>query len=125
MISWATSHAAIFLTIVLTVYGQLIIKWRVSLAGPFPDALDEKALALLSLLLTPWVISGFVAAFAASICWMAAVSRFELSYAYPFMSLSFVLVYACSITLMGEAATWSKSVGMAFIVVGIVIVSKG
>ena len=29
-------YVYIFITIVLTVYGQLIVKWQVNLAGPFP-----------------------------------------------------------------------------------------
>jgi len=43
-------------------------------------------------LFDPLIFSGFASAFIASFFWMAAMTKFELSYAYPFMSRVFVLV---------------------------------
>ena len=74
----------IFGTIFFTVYGQLIIKWRISPYGPLPDRLIEKVQFLLHVLLDPYIISGFVAAFIASFFWMAAMTKFDLSFAYPY-----------------------------------------
>ena len=56
----------ILLTIVLTAYGQLAIKWQVGLAGPLPDSPEQKFGYFLRLLLNPWVISAIAAAFASS-----------------------------------------------------------
>ena len=114
----------IALTIVFTVYGQMIIKWQVNLAGEFPPELGDKALFLVRLLLNPWVISSFAAAFVASLTWMAAMTQFELSFAYPFMSLSFVLVMVLSIMFMGEAFTWNKVIGTLIIIVGLIIINR-
>ncbi len=115
----------IALTILFTVYGQIIIKWQVNLAGDFPTVSSEKIWFLIKLLLNPWVISGFVGAFLASLAWMAAVSKFPLNYAYPFMSLSFVLVLLFSPILLNESIGIQKIIGMIFIVLGIVISSQG
>jgi multidrug transporter EmrE-like cation transporter len=57
----------------------------------------------------------------ASLTWIAALSKFELSFAYPFMSLSFVLVFALSWYFFGETFTWAKVVGLALIVAGVTI----
>ena len=85
------------LTVLFTVYGQLIIKWQVNLAGVLPASLSGKAIFLFHLFLNPWIISSLLSAFFAALCWMSAMSKLELSYAYPFMSLSFVLVFILSI----------------------------
>jgi multidrug transporter EmrE-like cation transporter len=118
------NHIYIFLTVFFTVYGQMIIKWQVSLAGAVPDEIMPKLQFLLSLLLKPWVISGYASALLASITWMAAVSKFPLSYAYPFMSLAFVLVLFLSSIFFYESITLPKTIGMAFIVLGIIVGSQ-
>ena len=112
-------------TVLFTVYGQIVLKWQVGLAGPLPDASMEKVTFLLRLLLNPWVLSGFVAAFVASLAWMAAMTRFQLSYAYPFMSLNFVLVLGLSAWLFQEPISFAKVVGITLVVMGIVVGSQG
>lgn len=119
------AHLYILLTIVFTVYGQLIIKWQVNSAGSFPIELSEKLFFFLKLLLNPWVISSFVCAFLAALSWMAAMTKFPLSYAYPFVSLTFVLTVICASIFFNEAITVPKLVGMGAIVAGIIIGSQG
>lgn len=113
------------MTIVLTSYGQLIIKWQANLFKPATEGLLSRLPGVLQLLLQPWIISAFVAAFAASLCWMLAVSRLELSKAYPFMALNFLLVCIAAIPLFGESFTVAKGVGLAAVVVGLIILSQG
>jgi len=117
-------YVYILLTILFTVYGQLVIKWQVSKAGAMPAAVNAKALFLLHLLLNLWVVSGLVAALIAALAWMAAMTKFNLSFAYPFMSLSFVFVLALSIWLFGEPLTPHKVIGMAFVIIGLFISSR-
>lgn len=119
------AYIYILFTIILTVYGQIVIKWQVNSAGAFPGVTVDKILFILRLLLNPWVISSFLGAFLASLTWMAALTKFPLSFAYPFMSLSFVLVMVLSCIFFYEPITIPKAVGMGLIVVGIIIGSQG
>ena len=119
------SYVYVFLTILLTVYGQLIIKWQVAGAGVFPAEPGDKFLFLARLLLNPWIISALAAALAAAIAWMAAMTKLDLSHAYPFTSLAFVLVVLCSAWLFHEPLTVPKMAGLALIVAGIAIGSQG
>lgn len=119
------NHIYILMTIILTVYGQLIIKWQVSLAGAMPVESMDKIWFMVRLLLNPWIISGFASAFLAAISWMGAMSKFPISYAYPFMSLAFVLVLILSNIFFKEPITMGKSIGMGFIVLGIIWGSQG
>jgi drug/metabolite transporter (DMT)-like permease len=79
---------------------------------------------IVGLLLNPWIVSGFVAAFAASIAWMGAMTKFELSHAYPFMSLNFVLVLLGAAWFFHEPVTPSKIAGIALIVLGVLVGSR-
>jgi multidrug transporter EmrE-like cation transporter len=120
------NYLYIALTILFTVYGQMIIKWQAAQAGPLPAGTGDKFGFLLRLvLLNPWVLSGLFAAFLASLTWAAAMTKFPLSHAYPFMSLAFVLVLFLSALLLHEPLTWPKVVGMSLIIMGIIISSKG
>jgi multidrug transporter EmrE-like cation transporter len=121
----ASGFVYIALTVLFTVYGQLVLKWQVNLAGAMPDSVAAKIMFLFRLLSNFWVISGFAAAFLASLAWMAAMTKFQLSYAYPFMSLNFVLVFGLSAWLFHESVTLPKLIGLGLIVLGIVALSRG
>ncbi len=112
-------------TVVLTSYGQLVIKWQASAYTPTTNGLMGKLPPVIQLLVQPWVVSAFTAAFAASLCWMLAVSRLELSKAYPFMALNFLIVCIAAIPLFGETLTTAKIAGLAIVIVGLIVLSNG
>ena len=119
------SYVYVLCTVLLTVYGQIVIKWQVLGAGAFPEDPVEKLHFLARLLVNPWVISGYAAALLASVTWIAAMTRLELSHAYPFMSLAFVLVMLCSAWFFNEPITPMKIAGILLVVLGIVVGSQG
>ncbi len=114
----------IILTILLTAYGQLILKWRMNAIGVLPDALYEKLIFLIRAIFDPYIFSSFFAAFIASLTWMAALTKFELSFAYPFMSLAFAVVLVSSYFLLNESLTLNKAIGIVIIIIGLVVASK-
>ena len=117
------AYLLIALTIALTVYGQLVLKWQVSLSVANFDGTLGFAFYM-RLLFNPWVISGFAAAFGASLCWMGAISKMELSRAYPFMALNFVLVGLIAVPLFGEAFTLNKLIGLGLIIGGLLFFTQ-
>ena len=112
-------------TVFFTVYGQLVIKWQMSKVGELPALFWDKAFFLVAMFRNLWVLSAFIAAFLASLCWMAAMTKFDLSFAYPFMSLSFVLVLILSGAFFHEPINLAKVTGLSFIIVGIIISARG
>lgn len=120
-----TGHTYILATLVFTVYGQLVLKWQIAGAGPMPVAMPDKLAFLLKQLLNPWIVTGFVAAFLASLAWMAAMTRFDLNYAYPFMSLAFIIVMIFSILFLGESVTTPRVVGTLLVMAGLVVAARG
>ena len=109
-------------TIALTVYGQLVLKWRLDSIAPTLEGNMMSILrSLFSVVSDPFVLSGLAAAFLASLTWIMALNKQDLSIAYPFMSLNFVFVVAFSILLFGEAFTFQKVIGVSLIVIGTVI----
>jgi drug/metabolite transporter (DMT)-like permease len=108
-------------TVAFTVIGQLMLKWRMAVAGSLPDSLVGTILFLLQRLLDGWVLIGLLSAAAAAMCWMAALTTFELSRVYPFMATSFVLVLILSAPLLGEPISWGKVIGTLVVILGVVL----
>ena len=120
-----TGFAYVLGSVLFTVYGQIIVKWQVGKAGALPASFSERIPFFLSLIFNPWIMSGIFAGFCALLCWLAAMTKFELSYAYPFMSLAFVFVLVLSAVLFHEPLTVAKIMGVLLIIAGIVVGSRG
>ncbi len=114
----------ILATVLLTVYGQLVFKWRMDMKGAFPSNAINKLQYIFWAYLDPWIISGFLAALMASIFWSITLTKFELSFAYPFTSLSFILVFIFSIFLFKEAFTLSRLMGVLLIIGGLIVLAR-
>lgn len=112
--------------VAFTVYGQIVLKWRMNRNLELPEGVVTKVLFLARLILTdPFIFSGLASAFIASLFWMAAMTRFQISYAYPFMSLAFVFVLGFSVLLLGESLNIAKLGGTALILIGIAVLARG
>ena len=53
------------------------------------------------------------------------MTKFELSHAYPFMSLNFVVVLLLSGWLLNETLTVQKFAGVLLIVLGTIVAARG
>lgn len=118
-------HLYIFATLVLGVYSQLVIRWQVGLAGGLPENLEGKLFFIAKLLISPWVLSALTATFLSGVAWMMTMTKFEISYAYPWISLNFVIVLICGVLLFGENFSTAKAIGTLLIMAGIVVLARG
>jgi undecaprenyl phosphate-alpha-L-ara4N flippase subunit ArnF len=115
----------IFGTLFFTVYGQIVLKWRLSsLKVILPEGIWDKIIYLVKLIFDPFVFSGFASAFIASLFWMAAMTKFEITTAYPFMSIAPALVFLIGVLFFGEAYTIGKVLGLLLIILGIILTVK-
>lgn len=113
------------ITVVSTVTGQLLLKVGVGRVGPMPSAAGAIPGFLLSALLEWRVFLALVLAFVGALAWISAVSLVELTFAYPFMSLTFVIVQILGVALLREPWNWYRAAGVALIMLGIFVASRG
>lgn len=118
------SYIYIFGTLVFTVYGQIILKWRLNQLGELPEPIFDKILFLLKSIFDPYIFSGFFSAFIASLLWMITMTKFEITKAYPFMSLAPALVFMVGVFFLGEHFTIGKVIGLIIIILGIIVTVK-
>jgi len=112
-------------TVVLTGYGQLVLKWQASARPPAFLGFAAHWPPVVQMLVRPWVLSALLAAFAASVCWMLALTRLELSRAYPFTAATLVLVSLAAVPIFGESLGPVKVAGLALVAIGLIVISQG
>lgn len=113
--------AVALLSVTLTVMGQLLLKMGVKQVGQVP--LGELAVKLPELFTNPKIVIGLgIYAFSA-LLWISAISRLDLSFAYPLISLGIVMVSVISWLVLQETQDPRRILGSALIVVGILVMT--
>lgn len=108
----------IIISVVFAALGQ--ISWKVGLN----QAGSLNLSSLPSVLLNPLVLLGFFMYGMSTIFWLAALSKKDLSFVYPFISLTYVLVLILSSIVLKEDVDISKLVGTSIIIIGLIIISR-
>jgi drug/metabolite transporter (DMT)-like permease len=124
--------ALLALSIVLSAAGQLGMKaGMLSLhalhsPGGGTIELDLASVALLRPALA-WTLGGLAAYGCSLLAWLAVLVRYPLSYAYPLLGISYVLVYfgAAHWDRLGEPMTPMRTAGTLLILAGVALVSRG
>ncbi len=72
----------------------------------------------------PWVMGGMLLHVGALVVWLWALSKVDISFAYPFLALGYVLVSIMAWFWLGEELGSMKLLGMGIIIVGILVLAK-
>ena len=113
----------ILLSVTMGVIGQLFIKKGLTSLGTV-DYASGIIGAYTKIFLTPSVLAGLSIYFLGVFFWLYALSKVELSFAYPFVSLSYVLVLLLSWGVLGEQISMLRWGGVGLICAGVIIVSR-
>lgn len=117
----ATSSYALALVaacLVLGATGQLLQKKGLSELGTIELAKFLEPTYFLHVFLNPYVFFGVLAYVIGLFLWLTALSRLELSFMYPLLSLSYVLVAVLAFIFLRETITLARWTGIALVVVG-------
>lgn len=73
-----------------------------------------------------WVLAGIACYGIAMLVWIYVLGHFELSVAYPLLSLGYILVYLGAVLWprIGESFTPGKTAGIVLIMLGVALVAK-
>jgi len=122
----STLTSALLLILISTVFGvagQTALKLGVSQPGAAESATG--ILSIVGLIFkSPWIILGLFFYAAGALAWIAVLARLDLSVAYPFLALNFVLVTLSGRFLLGETVPPLRWLGILVIIAGILLVAK-
>jgi len=111
-------------TLVLNVIGQVVMKRGMTVVGTVPGDLASLPAFALRTLTTPFVWLGFAAYGLSAALWLVVLSRLELSFAYPILSLSYVLIVLISALVLHENVTPVRWLGVLVIIGGVWLISQ-
>jgi drug/metabolite transporter (DMT)-like permease len=120
----AQSWWLILLSVASGVMGQTCLKLGLSQAGG--NAESDTLLGLIGIILrSPLVMGGLFLYGLGALAWIAVLRRMDLSYAYPFLALNFVLIALVSQVVLHETIPPIRWLGIGAICVGIVLIANG
>ncbi|MBL7085265.1 MAG: EamA family transporter [Candidatus Omnitrophica bacterium] len=111
--------AILLISVSLTSIGQLILKRGLLVVGP----IERLGIKFFQMLVNPIVMLGVSFAILGWVAYAMALSKAELSYAYPIWSLTYVVVPLLSLFIFKESITLLKMGGLAFIFIGVFLVA--
>ena len=117
-------YVYISVMLIAVVSGQLVLKHGLSTLGEMPTKVSDGAAFLFRALLNPLVILSLALAFIAALAWIAALSKVELSFAYPFTSLGYIFVLLLSSLIFKEQIPAVRWIGVVIIGIGVFIVAR-
>ncbi len=104
--------------------GELLLKQGMNRNGVLEVSPDTLLPTVGRLLTNPFILGGFTLIFSGSIFWLGVISRVPLSYAYPMLSTSYILVVGASWLFLGEEITLLRMVGVVVIILGVSLVFR-
>ena len=114
----------IFISVGLAVSGQLFMKAGMSNYQIGEINLQNSIPQFLKIMFRPFVFTGFVFFLVSSFFWLLALSKVPLSFAYPMVSISYVLILFFSWLVFKEQVGPIRWLGAAVIIFGVYLISR-
>lgn len=110
----------ILLSVGLSAIAQIAMKSGVT--GASTPAATGVLGSYISMLTAPKVLLGLACYGLGALIWLRVLSMMDVSQAYPFVALGFVLTMALGFVLLGETPHLTRLLGAGFILVGVWLV---
>ena len=117
--------ALIFFSVSLSAVAQIVLKTGMSspsvthamkLGTPLDMAME--------IALNPWVVGGLGMYFFGALVWLFVLAKVDVSFAYPFVGLGFILTMIMGKFVMGDDITLSRMAGTLFVAAGVVLIAR-
>lgn len=120
----ALSFSLILAGVLLNAAAQLLLKAGTNAVGHFEFSSANLVPVGLRLALEPFILGGVACYVVSLVVWIMALSRVEVSIAYPMLSIGYVINAVAAWYLFGESLTALRLTGIGFIVVGVFLVAR-
>jgi drug/metabolite transporter (DMT)-like permease len=114
----------ILIAVMASTAGQILLKKGMASLGALTLTIDQLASILWRIGTNPYVVVGLAVYVCGTVFWLAALSRVDLSYAYPFASLSYIVLLAAGWLLFSENVTVVRVLGTLVVGFGVFLISQ-
>lgn len=118
------SFSLLMLGVFLNALAQLLLKAGTNAVGHFEFDAGNIVPVGMKLAFEPHIMGGMACYVVSLVVWIMALSRVEVSIAYPMLSIGYVLNAVAAWYLFGEAVSMTRLVGIGIIIVGVYVVAR-
>lgn len=119
-----TTILFISLSIFAGVFGQLALKYGMTQLGAQSISASTLTTVFSRIVFSPWILLGLLIYGAGTFFWLMVLSRVDLSFAYPMLSMSYVLIIGSSWMFLGESVSLLRLAGVVTIITGVIFISQ-
>lgn len=112
----------ILLSIMMSSFGQVAMKWGT--LNVFVEEHDTLIDKIIKHFVNLPVILGLCLYALSAVMWVLSISKVPLSYAYPMVAISYVVVFFMSALLFQEQISAMRITGLVIIVIGVFVIAK-
>lgn len=114
----------ILFTVLTNAAAQLMLKYGMMQLGPLSFAGVNPIFKVLQIVFSPWVFLGLATFVISMASHLYVLSKVELSFAYPFLSLAYVAVAVFAYFVFREDLNALRIAGIGFICIGTVLIAQ-
>ena len=119
-----SAFSLILTGVLLNAIAQLALKASVNDMGAISIGLNTAMPVFTRLAAEPWLWVGLTCYGISVIVWILALSRVDVTIAYPMLSIGYVVNALAAWTLLGEALTGQRVLGIGIIIIGVIVLTR-
>jgi multidrug transporter EmrE-like cation transporter len=119
-----TSFMLVLAGVLLNAAAQLLLKAGTNAIGAFAFTAGNLVPVGIKVASNPFIVCGLGCYAVSVVVWIMALSRVEVSLAYPMLSIGYVVNAVAAWYLFGEALTTQRMIGIGTIIVGVFLVAR-
>jgi drug/metabolite transporter (DMT)-like permease len=104
----------VLLPVTMTTVGEFVLKHFINIAHQTGGVIWQSFPIWVAITMITW----------GGILWLVAMSKYELSFIYPFLSINYISIVVGSQWVLGEEVSWVRYLSVIFIVVGLILISR-
>jgi multidrug transporter EmrE-like cation transporter len=110
--------------VLLNAFAQILLKRGILATGYFEFHFQNFLPILKKVVINPYILSGLASYVISVAIWLLVLARVEVSYAYPFLSVGYVVVTLMGYFIFQENLSWMRVIGIAVIIAGVLLLSQ-
>jgi multidrug transporter EmrE-like cation transporter len=114
----------ILLGVFLNAAAQLMLKTGMNQIGHFEFSAANLVPIGLKVMVNPPIIAGLFAYVFSVVVWLLVLSRVQVSFAYPMLSIGYIVSAVAGFYLLGEDLSFLRIAGIVVIIAGVFLISQ-
>ena len=110
--------------VLLNAFAQLLLKKGMLGIGYFEMQFENLIPMIKKVAVNSYILLGLGSYVISVTIWLLVLARVEVSYAYPFLSVGYVVVTLMGYFIFQESLSWIRVIGTSIIIVGVILLSR-